>query len=165
MKQLNTLQDLFESQLRDAYGAEQQMIEALPDMIDAASSPEVKNALEEHLKETQQQAQRLEEIFDILDIESEAEKCDGMAGIIDEGKKLIKADGEPNVKDAALIAAAQKVEHYEIATYGALRTFAEILGDDDVAEMLAQTLGEESHAHKLLSKIATSGVNEQAPRG
>lgn len=164
MEQLNTLRDLFESELKDAYGAEQQMIEALPKMIEAASSSEVKMKFEKHLKQTEQQANRLEEIFDMLDMEPEAEKCLGMAGIIDEGQKTIKARGEGHVKDAALIASAQKAEHYEIATYGTLRTFAQTLGDEDVARILEQTLMEKSDTDELLSELAEGSVNIQAPQ-
>ena len=162
--EINTLRDLFESELNDAYSAEQQMIEALPKMIEAASSPELKKKFEQHLDQTEQQAMRLEEVFEMLDIEPEVEKCKGMEGIIADGEKVLKTKGEPHVKDAALIAAAQKAEHYEISTYGTLRTFAQTLGEDDVAEKLAQTLKEESSTDELLSHLAMDRINIEAPK-
>lgn len=164
MEQLDTLRDLFESELKDAYSAELQMIEALPKMMEAASSAEIKQKIYAHLGETEEQAHRLEEIFEMLDMEAGAEKCDGMAGIIKDGEKVLKAKGEGHVKDAALIASAQKAKHYEIATYGTLRTFAEILGENEVASILTETLKEESHTDKLLTDLAMAGVNMQAPK-
>lgn len=160
---LDTLQDLFESELKDIYGAEQQIMEAMPEMIEAASSVELKEKLEHHSKQTEQQIVRLEEVFEMLDMEPEAEKCDGMAGILEDGEKMLKAEGEPHVKDAALVAAAQKVEHYEISTYGTLRTFAHTLGHEKVAEKLQQTLREESETDKLLTKLAEASINREAP--
>lgn len=165
MEQLNTLRDLFESELIDAYSAEQQMIEAMPKMIQAASSAQVKKKFEQHLKQTEQQAARLEEIFEMLDLEIEEEKCEGMAGIIKDSEKVIMMKGEPHVKDAALIAGAQKAEHYEISTYGTLCTFAETLGEDEVAEKLAQTLEEESQTDELLTSLAEGSVNIRSPKG
>lgn len=164
MEQLNTLHDLFESELKDAYSGEQQMIESLPKMMEAASSPELKKDFQKHLEQTKNQAARLEEIFEMLDMEPEAEKCKGMAGIIADGEKMIKAKGENHVKDAALIAAAQKAEHYEIATYGTLREFAKILGEDDVVQIINETLKEESETDKLLTSVATKGANVESPK-
>lgn len=164
MEKMDTLRDLFEHELKDAYSAELQMIEALPKIIEAASSSEVKQKLEEHLGQTEEQAHRLEDIFEMMDMEAEAdEKCEGMAGIIKDGEKAVKAKAEAHVKDAALIAGAQKAEHYEIATYGTLITFAETLGEHNIAEKLQQTLKEESKADELLSKVAMGSVNVQAP--
>lgn len=163
MKRLDTLRDLFEAELNDAYSAEQQMIEALPKMAAAASSNELKKGFEEHLAQTKQQAERLEQIFEMLDIEPEHEKCDGMAGIVKDGEKMIKVDAEPHVRDAALISGAQKAEHYEIASYGTLRKFAEVLGEDEVAGILSTTLKEESRTDERLTSIAMSAANVKAP--
>lgn len=164
MKDLNTLNDLFEEELKDIFGAEKMVIEAIPKMIEAASSQELKQKFEQHLKQTEQQAERLEEVFEMLDLEPEEEKCEGMAGIIKDGERIVKAKGESHVKDAALIAAAQKVEHYEIATYGTLREFAKTLGYEDVAKILETTLKEESKADQLLTSVAERAVNVQAAK-
>lgn len=162
MEQLNTLDELLETELKDIYNAEKQIIEAMPKMIEAASSSELKQSFQEHLDQTHQQIKRLEEVFDMLDMEPEEEQCDGMAGIIMEGEKIVKSKGSPSVKDAALIAAAQKVEHYEISSYGTVRTFAQTLGHNDVAQKLQQTLSEESNTDKLLTSLAERSVNVQA---
>lgn len=164
MEQLNTLDDLFEMELRDMYSAEKMIVEAMPMMIEAASSQQLKQKFQQHLEESQNQIKRLEEVFQMLDREPEAEKCDGMAGILKEGEKMIKAQGEPNTKDAALISAAQKVEHYEISSYGTLRTLAQTLGRQKVAEKLQSILSEESRTDKLLSDLAERSSNVQAPQ-
>ncbi len=159
---LNTLNDLFVHELKDTYDAENQIIDALPKMIDAASSQEVKDKFRRHLDVTRMQTARLEEIFDMLDMEPEREHCDGMAGIIKDGNKMAVAEGDPNVKDAALIGAAQKVEHYEIAAYGTLRAFANTMGMTDIADKLQTTLEEEKRTDKTLSMVAERSINRQA---
>lgn len=159
---IDTLEDLFIQELKDIYDAEKQIIEALPKMIDAATSPELKHGFEKHLEETKQQFQRLEDVFDMLDMDPEAEHCDGMAGIIKDGEKVVSAEGDPDVKDAALIAAAQKVEHYEIAGYGALRTYARILGHDDAVKILQHTLNQEHETDKQLTEMAERSINVKA---
>jgi ferritin-like metal-binding protein YciE len=161
-EKLNTLNDLFMMELKDIYNAEKQIIKALPKMIDAASSPNVKQKFQSHLHETENQVKRLENVFSILGVQPEEESCKGMEGIIDDGKKVLTLQGDPKVKDAALIAAAQKVEHYEISSYGTLRTFAETLGKHDVAQMLQTTLKEESKTDELLTQVAESSINPQA---
>jgi ferritin-like metal-binding protein YciE len=162
---LNTLDDLFIHGLKDMYNAEKLIMDALPKMIDATSSPELKDKFKEHLAMTREQSERLEEIFDMLDMEPEEGKCDGMVGIIKEGEKLIKASGSPDVKDAGLIAAAQRVEHYEISAYGTLRTFAATLGYTDIAEKLQTTVKQETKTDQLLTDVAERSVNVSAVEG
>ena len=167
--QLQSLQDVFTHELQDLYDAEKQLIQALPKMAQAASNQELRNAFEHHLDETRDHVQRLEEIFGQLGISGSGETCEAMRGLIKEGEKTIAIQGDPTAKDAALIAAAQRVEHYEIAAYGTARTLADELDHDDAQDLLDQTLDEEASADKLLTKIATggmlkTGVNEQAAR-
>ncbi len=164
--ELQTLQDLFEHELADLYDAETQLVSALPKMAQAASNDELRQAFEHHLDETRDHVGRLEEIRGQLG-SSISEQCDGMRGLIKEGDEIVSGGGDPNVKDAALIAAAQRVEHYEIAAYGTARTLADELNLGDAKDLLDQTLDEESNADKLLTKIATggmlkTGINEQA---
>jgi ferritin-like metal-binding protein YciE len=164
---LNTMQDLFTEELHDLYSAEQQLTEALPKMAQAASNDELRQAFEHHLQETQDHVRRLDDIYGELGVSPSGEKCEAMEGLIAEGEELIQADGDPNVKDAALIGAAQRVEHYEIAAYGTTRELAKQLGHEQAEELLDQTLDEESNADKLLNKIATggllaAGINERA---
>src|SRR5690606_19366810 len=142
-----------------------QLISALPKMADAASSPELRQAFQTHLAETRRQRDRIVQCFHLLGREPEMESCEAMSGLISEGDEIIGLDGDPEVKDAALIAAAQRVEHYEIAGYGCARSFAQRLGHSDVAALLQQTLEEESHADKLLTDIAESSVNMVAAHG
>ena len=161
-----TLQDLFEHEIADLYSAETQLVEALPKLAQAASNDELKTAFQHHLDETRDHVRRLEEIRGQIGI-STTETCDGMKGLISEGEETVQANGDPTVKDAALISAAQRVEHYEIAAYGTARTLADQLGLDEAKDLLDQTLDEESNADKLLTKIATggmfkAGVNQQA---
>jgi ferritin-like metal-binding protein YciE len=158
---LGSLHDVFVEELKDLYSAETQLTKALPKMAKAASSDELRTAFEEHLKETEGQVQRLETIFEELDVSPKGKKCKAMAGLIEEGAEVIDTDGEEAVKDAALIAAAQKVEHYEIAGYGTVRNFAELLGLDDVVNLLQETLDEEAAADKKLTEIAEN-INVQA---
>ncbi|MGE0757770.1 MAG: ferritin-like domain-containing protein [Pirellulaceae bacterium] len=161
---LDNLQNVLVVQLRDLASAEDQLISALPKMADAASSPELKSAFQTHLSETRQQKQRLEEIFRLLREDAGSETCEAMEGLISEGEEIINLDGDPDVKDAALIAAAQRVEHYEIAGYGCARTFARRLGLHNVAALLQETLDEEGNADKILTHIAESSVNTEAAR-
>lgn len=160
--ELDSLDTLFKEQLQECYNIESQLESALPQMVDAASSPQLKNAFEQHLETTRRQRDRLEMIFQQIGERPKEEKSEGMAGIIAEGQVLANARGEPDVRDAALIAAAQHVEHYEIASYGTLRTFARQLGHSQVASILQQTLDEEKQTDKRLTEIAESGINQQA---
>jgi ferritin-like metal-binding protein YciE len=166
--EMRTLNDLFEHELADLYSAETQLVEALPKMAQAASNDELRQAFENHLEETRDHVRRLEEIRAQTG-SSMTQECKGMRGLIKEGEEIIQGGGDPIVKDAALISAAQRVEHYEIAAYGTARTLADELDLDDAKDLLDQTLDEESNADKLLTKIATggfmkAGINEQAQR-
>ncbi len=164
MKELNTLSILFEEELKDIYSAEQMVMESLPKMIEGANSKELKDKFELHLKQTEEQIERLEDVFEMMDLEPEAEKCEGMEGIIKDAEKILKAKGEPHVKDAALIAAAQKVEHYEIATYGTLCEWAREMGHEDVAKTLDMTLKEEHKTDEILTAVAEGSVNVESPK-
>jgi ferritin-like metal-binding protein YciE len=156
-------QALFELELKDLYSAEKQLTKALPKMAKAATHDNLREAFEHHLEETERQIERLEQIFKQLDISySRVDKCKAMEGLIEEGKKIMEENLEPDVLDAALICAAQKVEHYEIAGYGCARTFAQQLGHADIAELLQRTLDEEGDADKKLTEIAESVVNQEA---
>ncbi len=166
---LNDLKDLFVQELRDLYDAEHQITRALPKMANAASSTELRKAFNNHLEQTQGQIQRLERIFTDMGVPPQGKKCKAMEGIISEGEEVISANGNPSVKDAALIAAAQRVEHYEIAGYGAVRTYAKELGHSDAASLLQKTLDEEGKTDDKLTSLATgglfaSGINEKAER-
>jgi len=161
---LDNLGNLLELQLRDLYSAEEQLIDALPKMAEAASSTELKTAFNSHLGETRRQKERLERAFKLLGKDVKSENCDAMNGLISEGQEIIEADGDPDVKDAALIAAAQRVEHYEMAGYGCARTFARRLGKTQVAELLQETLDEEGNADKILTHIAEQFVNPMAAK-
>lgn len=149
----NSLQELYVEQLQDLYSAEQQIIKALPKMIEAVQSEELRNALNEHLEVTRTQATRIETICEELGEEAENEKCKGMEGVLKEGSDLVKEVSD-EVKDAAIIAAAQRVEHYEMAGYGTARTYAKLLGFDEAAGLLDQTLEEEKEADTTLSSLA-----------
>lgn len=160
-------EELFVEQLKDMVSAEEQLVDALPKMAQAARSPKLKEAFTNHLKETKQQVTRLKKVFQKLNIPFEAEECEAMKGLIEEGEEAIKNFGKSEVIDPALIAAAQRVEHYEMAAYGTIRTFAKELGYDDIVDILQESLDEEGNANKLLTKIAegglfTSGVNQKA---
>jgi ferritin-like metal-binding protein YciE len=159
---LESLHDLYIIELKDLYDAENRIIKALPKMAKAAHSQDLRNAFEHHLEQTRRHAQRLEQIFQQLDESPKGEKCKGIQGIIDEGEDLIHEDAPAAVSDAALIAAAQRVEHYEIAAYGTVRTYAKRLGFDDQARLLNETLQEEGDADKKLTSLAESYINEQA---
>jgi ferritin-like metal-binding protein YciE len=155
--------DLLELELKDLYSAEKQLTKALPKMAKAATNEDLKQAFESHLEETEGQIERLEKIFKQLDISyARVEKCKAMESLIEEGKDIMEEGLEPDVLDAALICAAQKVEHYEIAGYGCARTFAQQLGQAEVAELLQETLDEEGNADKKLTDIAESVINQEA---
>ena len=162
--EFNSLEQLFVEQLEDLYDAEKRLTEVLPKMADAATAKELRQAFQNHLRETQQQVTRLETIFRQLGKEPEGKTCDAMKGLISEGDEMIKAKGDPAVKDAALIAAAQRVEHYEMAAYGTARTFANQLGHGEAARLLQTTLMEEGNADKKLTEIAEKNVNAEAAR-
>jgi len=159
---LNTFDDLFTHQLQDLYDAEHQLTEALPKMADASSSGDLKNAFNTHLMETREQIKRLEQVFQIVGKKPERVTCPAMKGLIKEGQETISATGDPKVKDAALIASAQRAEHYEIAAYGTLRTLARQVGLNDVAQLLQKTLDEEGNADKKLTRLAESHINAEA---
>ncbi|MFN0017657.1 MAG: ferritin-like domain-containing protein [Pirellulaceae bacterium] len=159
---LNSLQELLVDELKDLYSAENQLLKALPKMAKAASHADLKAAFEDHLEETKGQVERLETIFEKLDGSPKGKKCKAMEGLIEEGSEVIEAEGEESVKDAALICAAQKVEHYEIAGYGCARTFAQLLGLDEVADLLQETLDEEGNADKKLTELAETAINVEA---
>jgi ferritin-like metal-binding protein YciE len=160
----DTLDDLLCDQLQDLYDAEQQLTKALPQMAEAANSPQLKQAFQKHLQETNYQVNRLEQVFRLMGKEPKSKTCDAMKGLVSEGNHVIKAEGDAEVRDAALIAAAQKVEHYEIAAYGTARTFAQRLGLDAAAELLQATLDEEGATDKKLTQLAEAGINREAAR-
>lgn len=161
---LDNLESVLISQLRDLASAEEQLTEALPKMASAASNSDLRSAFQTHLEETRRQRTRLDQAFHLLDVESGSEHCEAMEGLLAEGEEIIGLDGEADVKDAALIAAAQRVEHYEIAGYGCARAFARRLGFNEVATLLQQSLEEEGNADKILTHIAESEVNANAVR-
>lgn len=158
----NTLHEVLTDYIRDLYNAESQLVKALPKMAKAATSPELKAAFEEHLQQTERQVERLERVADDLGIKPKGKTCHAMKGLIEEGQEVISNTGDPSAKDAALIGAAQKVEHYEIAGYGTARTFAKVLGEETAAKLLQETLDEESAADEKLTAIAQSGLNQEA---
>jgi len=159
---LETLRELYVNELRDLYNAENQLLKALPKMAKASSSDELKEAFEKHLEQTKGHVERLEEVFEELGEKTKGKTCQAMKGLIEEGSEVLKANGEDSVIDAAIIVAAQKVEHYEIAGYGSVRTFAQLLGQDKSADLLQETLDEESEANELLNKLAEDIVNPEA---
>jgi ferritin-like metal-binding protein YciE len=159
---MSTLEDLYMDLLKDLYSAEKQLVKALPKMAKNAQSPDLQRAFQEHLRQTEGQVERIERIFSDLDGSPRGKKCVGMEGLIEEGNELLKEDVEPDVLDAGLIAAAQKVEHYEIAGYGTARAWAQRLGHDRAARLLQETLEEESMANEKLNRIAESHVNMEA---
>jgi ferritin-like metal-binding protein YciE len=160
--EFNNLHDLLVHELKDLYDAEQRLTEALPEMAEAAHDPQLQQAFTQHLGQTRMHVDRLEQVFRQLNEEPERETCPAMKGLIKEGEEIISADGDPATLDAGLIAAAQKVEHYEIASYGSVRSHAQRLGYSDAAQTLQMTLDEEGAADKLLTKIAESSANRQA---
>jgi ferritin-like metal-binding protein YciE len=160
--QMNSLRELYVEELKDLYSAETQILKALPRMIKAASNSGLQRAFTQHERQTQQHVKRLERIFKLLDESTRGKKCKGMEGLLEEGQELIKERPEPEVLDAGLIAAAQRVEHYEIAGYGTVRTYARQLGEEEQATLLQQTLDEEGETDKLLSSLAESSINIEA---
>jgi ferritin-like metal-binding protein YciE len=161
---LDSLSALYSEQLADLLNAERQLVRALPKAIDAATSDELREALSSHLEETNGHVDRLEQIMKGLQGKPAAQKCEAMEGLLKEATEIIGAEGDPDVKDAALIAAAQRVEHYEIAGYGCARAFALKIGRDDDAQLLQATLDEERQADQKLSKIAESSINDRAAK-
>ena len=167
---LDTLEDVFVEQIADLYSAEQQLVQALPKMVNAAHNDELRKALQEHFQETQEHVTRLQEVMNHAPKTVPTETCKAMQGLIREGEEIIGAQGDGAALDAALIAAAQRVEHYEIAGYGTAKTLADQLGYGDAEKLLDQTLDEEANADKLLTKLATggmfsSGINKEAAEG
>jgi ferritin-like metal-binding protein YciE len=162
---METLQDLFVDQLKDLYNAENQLVKALPKLAKAATDEKLAAAFEEHLEQTKGHVERLEQIFEKLEVSPKGKSCKAMQGLIEEGKEMMEEDAEPPIMDAGLIAAAQRVEHYEIAGYGCVRNYAKLLGDQKAAELLQETLDEEAAADEKLTKLADGGINRQAARG
>lgn len=162
MAKIASMQDLYVDELRDLYDAEHQILDALPKMAEAASSPKLKSAFQEHERQTRGQVQRLDRIFEKMGSNPKGKKCQGIAGVISEGKDLLKEKVDADVLDAGLIASAQKVEHYEIAGYGTVRTYARMLGDNDAVRLLQETLDEEGETDKKLTAIAEERVNPKA---
>jgi ferritin-like metal-binding protein YciE len=161
---LESLKDLYIEQLQDLYSAENQILKALPDMEQRAQHPELKSAFQEHRRVTEEQVRRLEQIFDDLGQSPRGHHCKGMEGLIKEGQEMLKEKGDDDVIDAGLIAAAQRVEHYEIAGYGTVRTFAQQLGHNHHVDLLQRTLDEEGETDKKLTRIAEGIVNRDAMR-
>jgi ferritin-like metal-binding protein YciE len=160
--QMTTLRDLLIHELKDLHSAESQLIKALPKMAKAASDESLVEAFNTHLNETKAQLELLDEIFEKLGEKPGRKVCKAMQGLIEEGREIVSEDAEPSVHDAALIAAAQRVEHYEIAGYGCARTFAQLCGEDEIAATLQQILEEEAAADEQLTSIAMSGINQHA---
>lgn len=162
---IKSLDNLFIHELKDLYSAEKQMVQGLQKLAKKASREELRAAFEQHLEETRGQVERLEKIFAELDWSPRGEKCEGMAGLIQEAEGVMEDTEDPDVLDAALIAAAQKQEHYEISGYGTARTYAQMLGNQEAARLLQQTLDEESAADERLNKLAEGMVNWEALKG
>jgi ferritin-like metal-binding protein YciE len=159
---LESLHKLWIHELKDLYSAENQILEALPKMVAAASHAELQTALDEHLKETRNHVARLEKIFKGLDFEPTGQRCKGMEGLLEEGKGMLTAEAEPMVRDAGIISSCQRVEHYEICGYGTAAAYAEILGEHDAAKLLQETLDEESGADTRLTRLARKRINFEA---
>lgn len=163
--ELDDLRRLYVHELKDLYSAENQLLKALPKMEKAAADKDLKKAFSSHLKETERHVKRLEDVFKRLDFKPGGQKCAGMEGLIEEGSDMINEDAPAAVKDAGLIAAAQRIEHYEIAGYGVARTYAEKLGDYQAADLLQETLNEEGLADQKLSRLAQRKINFEAMKG
>ena len=159
---METLKDLYVEELKDLYSAEKQILQALPRMAKKASNPQLRAAFEEHVEVTKTQVERLDQIFERIGRSPRGKKCKGMEGLLEEGKEMMQEDMEPEVLDAALISAAQKVEHYEMAGYGTVRSYAQLLGQDSDARLLQQTLDEEGEADEKLTQLAESSINVEA---
>jgi ferritin-like metal-binding protein YciE len=163
--QMEDLQDLFVDQLKDLYNAEGQLVKALPRMAKAATNADLKAAFQTHLEETKGHQERLEQIFEKLGANPKGKKCKAMEGLVEEGKEIMGEDAQEDVLDAGLIAAAQRIEHYEIAGYGTVRAYAELLGDKESARILQGILDEEGKTDKLLTQLAESTINIEAAQG
>ena len=159
---LESLKDLYLEQLRDLYSAETQLVDALPKMAEKASASDLRKGFQDHLRQTEEHVRRLERIFQDLKESPKGKECEGMKGLVKEGQEMMKMKGEPAAIDAGLIAAAQRVEHYEIAGYGTVRTYAELLGKENHVTLLEQTLREEEETDERLTELAESHVNEEA---
>lgn len=157
--ELETLKDLYIHELKDLYSAEKQILKALPKMVKAASNADLKAGFQQHLEETKEQAVRLEKLLSSHGQTTRGPKCKGIEGVLKEGEEMIEEEADEEVRDAGLIGAAQRVEHYEMAGYGCARTYAEILGDKEGAKVLQQTLNEEGATDKKLTKLAVSTIN------
>ncbi len=162
MDKMETLEHLLIHELKDVYNAEKQLVKALPKVAKKASAPELKQAIEEHLEQTEEHVSRLEEVFEMLGQSAKSVKCKGMEGILEEGEEALKMKGSPDTLDAAIIMSAQKVEHYEIAAYGSLATWADMLGRKDIKRVLGQTLEEEEQTDEKLTKLAEAGINQSS---
>lgn len=162
LMEMEDLRDLYIEELRDLYSAEKQLVKALPKMAKAATNEELAEGFEEHLEQTKEHVSRLEEIFEELGKKPTGKVCKAMQGLLEEGKELMSEDASPEVMDAGLIAAAQRVEHYEIAGYGTVRTFAKLLGEREAMKTLQQTLEEEAQTDKKLTKLAETSINLEA---
>jgi ferritin-like metal-binding protein YciE len=163
--EMQSLKELYIDELKDLYSAEKQLVKALPKMAKNATNPELKEAFTNHLQETEGHVERLEQIFEMLGERAGGKKCKGMEGLIEEAKELLEEDATEEVLDAGMISKAQHVEHYEMAGYGTVRAYARLLGLDDQADLLQETLDEEGHANELLTQIAESSVNVEAEAG
>jgi len=163
--EMTDLKDLLVEELKDLYSAEKQILSARSKVAKSIQNDELKAAFEMHMKETEEQKNRLEQILERMGESTRGKKCKGMEGLIEENKELLEEDAEPEVLDAGLIVGLQKIEHYEIAGYGSAVTFAKLLGDDESAQLLAQTLDEEERTDKKLSEIAESSINLEAAQG
>ena len=159
---LESLKDLYLEQLKDLYSAETQLVDALPKLAEKATAPDLRKGFKDHLRQTEEHVKRLERIFKDLQESPKGNECEGMKGLVKEGEEMMKMKGEPAAIDAGLIAAAQRVEHYEIAGYGTVRTYAELLGREQHVSLLEQTLREEEETDERLTELAESHVNEEA---
>ena len=163
--ELQSLRDLYIDELKDLYSAEKQLVKALPKMAKNATNPDLKKAFTDHLEQTEEHVSRLERIFESLEASPRGKKCVGMEGLIEEAKEMLEEDAEEDVLDAGLISKAQHVEHYEMAGYGTVRRFAQILGETEHVELLEQTLNEEKEADQLLTQLADGSINIEAAAG
>jgi ferritin-like metal-binding protein YciE len=163
--ELESLRELYIDELKDLYSAEKQLVKALPKMAKNATNPELKKAFQDHLAKTEQHVERLEQIFESLEASPRGKKCVGMEGLIEEANEMLEEDAEEEVLDAGLISKAQHVEHYEMAGYGTVRTYALTLGESEHAELLEQTLSEEKEADELLTQLAENSINIEAAAG
>ena len=162
---IESLNELLAEELKDIYSAEKQLLRAMPKMAKKATSPELKTALQEHLEVTQRQVERLEQVFESLGKPAKAKTCKAMQGLIEEATEIMEEDADDAVLDAGIIAAAQKVEHYEIASYGTVRTWARLCGEEEAANLLQETLDEEGEADQRLTELAERVVNPEAEDG